>query len=286
MKITNKLSLPKAIVDAVINSARKYDRGDSDYSVTQLLKPPRIVALEAMHEADIEEDASDRIWSLVGQLMHQLIELSGTEGQIEHRLFTTLAGKRISGQLDLFQDGIIKDWKFVTAWKFKDGSVPREFCEQLNCYACLARMNGYPVNGLQIIAIYRDWSKLESARNDKYPKTQIEVHNVAMWPEAEAKAFLEGRINAHEMAKTTLPTCSPEDRWQKPEQFAVKKVGAKRATKLYDSRDEAFIHASQDPSLEVERRPGSCPRCDSYCAISKWCSQYQNEDTNKKENGK
>ncbi len=72
MRITNRRSLPELIVRAIENDP--YSRGDSDVTVTQLVKPPRIVALEKLHADEIEVDASDMVWALFGQTVHIVLE--------------------------------------------------------------------------------------------------------------------------------------------------------------------------------------------------------------------
>ena len=60
--ITNKYGLPSSLYNALANDPYV---GGGDISITRLIAPPRIVALRKRHEAEIVEDASDRIWSLL-----------------------------------------------------------------------------------------------------------------------------------------------------------------------------------------------------------------------------
>ena len=85
MKITNKFNLPEAIYEAVKNDG--YTRGDSDISVTQLIDSPYIRELKNNHNSEIEEDATDRIWSLLGQAVHTILERADTEDLKEERLY-------------------------------------------------------------------------------------------------------------------------------------------------------------------------------------------------------
>ena len=71
MKYTNKLNLPQPLVSAIVND--KYDSGTSDISVTSLLKPYQLRALERHHDK-LTEDIADRIWSLLGQVIHGILE--------------------------------------------------------------------------------------------------------------------------------------------------------------------------------------------------------------------
>lgn len=276
MKLTNRLNLPQPLVDAVKNDT--YSRGEAAISVTSLLKPPRQLALETEHFDEIEEDASDRMWSLMGQVVHGILERADKTGIAERRLFVEVEGWKVSGQMDRYIDGVLQDYKVVTVYKFKDGGVPEEYEQQLNIYACLLRLNGHPVTGLQIVGILRDWSKLEARRDPEYPQTQVVVRDVPLWEPERAYQFMRERVILHQQARVKLPMCSDTDRWAKAPKFALMKVGGKRAVKLYDSEAEARAHASIDPkNLRVEVRPGESVRCAAYCAVAKFCTQYQQE---------
>lgn len=279
MKVTNECGLPDAIFQAVKNDP--YTKGDADYSVTQLLKPPRMVALEREHYESLTEDASDRIWSLLGQVVHGILERAETEAIAENRWHVVVGGKRISGGMDRFllKDGLLQDYKFTTVWKFRDG-LPREFVEQLNCYAHILRQNGQTVKRLQIVAILRDWSKPESKRNISYPRHQCILLDVPLWEPYEALRFISERVSLHEAARLVLPLCSKDDRWAKPDIYAVMKEGGKRAISLHDDMIEAEGRAA---ALTIEgkghyhviKRTGGNTRCDSYCSVSGHCHQYK-----------
>lgn len=272
MKLTNRLNLPQPIVDAVRND--EYTKGDADISVTTLLKPARVVALERKHADAIEEDASERIFSLCGQVVHGILERADKTGIAERRLSVEVEGWRISGQMDRYVDGLLQDYKFVTAYKFKDGGVPEEYEQQLNIYAEILRRNGHPVTRLQIVGILRDWSKMEARRDENYPQEQIVVRDVALWPEEQAAKFLRERVILHQQAQVDLPICKADERWAKPDTWAVIKQGAKRATRVYENEAEALAHAAQDSSLYVKFRPGESIRCAAYCRVARFCTQF------------
>lgn len=68
--LTNRMNLPASVVAAVTNDP--YTRGDSDVSVTQLIAPQYQIKLR--NEVEVVEDAADRIWSLLGQAVHSVLE--------------------------------------------------------------------------------------------------------------------------------------------------------------------------------------------------------------------
>ena len=290
--ITNNKGYPEALVKAVENDS--YSKGRADRSVTGLLAPPRQAALKDIHEDEITEDVSERTYALYGQLIHLLLERAGEQDRnalTEERLFTEAEGWTISGQTDTItlteEEGwVVSDYKFVTAYKFKreysgELVMPVDYERQLNLYAHLLRENGFRVDELKIVAIYRDWSKLEAKRDGNYPQLGAETHDVKLWPAEEAKAFMEERVRLHQDAETALPFCDDEERWAKPDKYALMpNANSARARKLFDSRVAAFTWA-KDPANKVkdgwivDHRVGANTRCENYCIVSEYCEQFQ-----------
>ncbi len=97
---TNRANLPDAIVAAVVNDA--YTKGNAEISVTGLLKPPRQAVLEAKHQDEITQDVSERVWSLLGQSVHSILEQANRRGIAERRLSIACEGWTISGGMDLY----------------------------------------------------------------------------------------------------------------------------------------------------------------------------------------
>ena len=281
MKYTNKLDLPDAICEAVKNDG--YSQGDAEYSVTGLLRPPRQLALEKLHAEEVTEDISDRIWSLMGQSIHTILERANKIGIAERRLSTEVNGVKISGGMDLFdENGILTDYKVTSVWKVIKGDL-EEWEKQLNLYSVLLRHHGHRVEKLQVVAILRDWSKMEAQRDAAYPQAQVVNIEIRLWPPGKAEAFLKQRVLMHQAAKTELPFCSAEDRWQRADVYAVMKTGRKSAVRLYDNSHDAASHAAREAGASVVKRPGASIRCESYCAVAQFCSQFQKSKTVKEE---
>src|SRR3990167_32938 len=265
MKVTNNSGLPDALVAAI--EADGYTKGDADFSITELLSPPRIASLKAKHKDDIIEDAEDRLWSLYGQIAHSILERANRKGIAEKRYFANIGGARISGQIDTLDldGGTLSDWKFVTSYKFKKNQgVPPEWEAQLNYQLELFRHNGLDAKALQIVGLLRDFSKMEAKRDFDYPQAPVVIMPIPMWPREKTWAHMTQRITAHKEARESLPLCSDDDRWARPTVYAVKKKDQKKAVRLYGTHDEAVAHASVEPGLKVEVRPGEFIRCDNY----------------------
>lgn len=280
MKLTNKLGLPQPIVKAVSNDG--YNSGDCDISVTSLLKPPQLRTLEIRHEEELEEDVSDRIWSLLGQVVHGILERAEETAIAEERLFIDVEKWRVGGQMDRFllKEGLLQDYKFVTVYKVRDG-VPEEYAKQLNIYAHILRKNGKKVKKLQIVAILRDWSKNQYAREgDPYPAQQVVLLDVPIIPDEEVAAYIRERVLMHKEAASLpsdqLPECSKEDRWAKDDVWAIMKKGNKKAVRLTSNEEAAQLAVeAAGPGHYVQFRRGESIRCKSYCAAAPFCSQYK-----------
>jgi len=292
MVITNNAGYPEALVKAVENDS--YSKGEGvDRSVTGLLAPPRQAALKEIHGHEIVEDVSDRTYALYGQLVHLLLERAGEQSRNainEQRLYTEVNGWKISGQTDTLtltedqRSWTISDFKFVTSYKFKRSYsgelvIPEDYEQQLNMYGHLLRENGFKVDGLKIVAIYRDWSKLEAKRDKNYPQLGAETHEVPLWSEERAKAFIEERVRLHQAAENDLPECTDDERWAKPDKYALMPTAKSvRARKLFDSEIDATTWAAANnmkPGFVVDHRKGANVRCENYCVVSEWCEQFK-----------
>lgn len=277
MKFTNKLNLPEPIVKAVIND--DYSRGDSDISITGLISPPRIRVLEKKHKDELTEDVSERIFVLLGQVMHGILERASenkTENIYEKRWFMEIDKVKISGQLDAYYyNGVIQDYKLVSLYSVKDGVKP-EYEQQLNCYAALLRHNKLKVTKLELVCILRDWSKGKARLDETIPQQQVLKLEVPLWSEEKALNFLTERVRLHKQANKQLPECTAEERWAVPDKYAVMaKKGASRSLKNHDSFAMAELHSTQVPGSFVELRPGKNNRCEDYCSVSSWCTQFK-----------
>ena len=299
MRITNKKGFPAALVKAVKNDS--YSRGSANRSVTGLLEPPQQAALKELYADQIVEDVSDLTFALYGQIVHKILEQAGEQSRNainEQRLYAEVGGWTISGQTDTLtltedqRSWIITDYKFVTSYKFKrnySGELVMDegYENQLNMYAYLLRENGFKVDGLKIVAIYRDWSKMEAKRDSTYPQLGAETHDVPLWSEERAKAFIEERVRLHQEAENAdalyrLPECSNEERWARPDKYALMPTAkSARARKLFDTNDSAldFVNNPRNKVKEgwvLEYRPGANVRCENYCNVAQFCDQFDN----------
>ncbi len=288
MKITNKHNVPETLV--ALASRDYYSKGKSDYSVTEIISPPRIQRLRRLHHEEMEQDVSDMLWQLLGSALHVVAERGVAEGHItEERLITEVDGVRLSGAIDIQKvesDGvIITDYKFTSAWALRQDKP--EWEAQQNIYAWLVEtVKGQKVKGIQICALVRDWSRREASVKPSYPQAPIQVLELPLWDSSYTEQYIKERIEAHRMSKVQadwgdeLPPCSDDERWVRETKYAVMREGRKTAIRVFDTQHEADELAIKEKGY-VEVRKGEAIRCTgNFCGVAQWCSQYQRSQEN------
>ena len=115
MKITNKHNLPLPLYNAVCLNTHKKGKG---FSVTEILKPIRAIWLTHRHEAELTEDAADRIWALLGSTMHSVLERNADVNSLQEQFLTAdINGTELSGSPDLLDsNGTLTDYKLTSVW--------------------------------------------------------------------------------------------------------------------------------------------------------------------------
>lgn len=284
MVLKNAHGLPEAIVRAVQWSDRPEPQPKT-ISVTTLLRPPQLRALEALHFDEIESDVAEGLWRLLGSAVHSVLERANADSSLdisEQRFYWPIGGWRLNGQVDLIDsNGILSDYKITSVYSFLLGDKP-DWTAQTNLYRWLAEMNGQKVRKLQIVAILRDWQASKvSVDEPDYPSVPMIIKEIEMWPMEKTEAFILDRLAAHEKSLIdphSVP-CTPEDRWERLGKFAVMKKGQKRAMRLLDTKEEAerYIVLNKEllgtAGMSIETRPTIQKRCESFCPVQKWCPQ-------------
>jgi hypothetical protein len=279
LRFTNKFDLPDTFVNAVTHDTYHQD---GDISATGLIEPPRIRQLKKRRGSDIVIDVADQIYLMYGKMWHYIMEQYKAPGAIvEKRVSTNVSGWKVTGQADLWEKEDLYDHKFTTIWSYIYGLKP-EWESQTNIYASLFRKER-PVKRLWIIMALRDWQKRNVNPNDTgYPGVPIVKIPVPIWPEAKAMEYIEERVHLHQMCESLpddrLPVCTAQERWEKPTMYRVMKKGAKRASRVLETMEEAEAWMEEKKGdYSVEVRQGESVRCESYCDVSSFCSFKQSK---------
>lgn len=324
MRYTNTASIPLPLAWRLMHDT--YSKGDSDLTVTQVLTPAYQARLGRERDGEIVVDVQDVIYRLLGTLMHDALEQAvkdmkaapreeveafihsfassmGVESladdidpryidemQAEVRLYMPVLGITFGGKFDLYYrnrrgEYVLADYKLVSEWEYVLGSK-EERAQQLNMLRALAIYNGWRVDRIEIVYVWRDWKKTAAAFDPEKPQSQGLRMGLPIWTDNKALTFIEERVAAH-LSEVEGP-CSSEERWEKKPSFAVMKDGLKRASKVEPSYDEAMAWArwkklttaAQFGEVVVEElikgvsiveRPGENTRCVRFCDVARFC---------------
>lgn len=290
MNYTNELNLPQPFVDAV-KSRHVYK--SKRYSVTEVLSGTCEAILKRRHDSEITDDVSQRIWALFGTAVHKVLEMAqATDTQLQEQWFSVPVGGlgyELSGIFDLYDDatGTVTDWKTTSCWTVIFGDFEK-WRKQTLAYCWMLRKYGFDAHRGKVVALLRDHSMRKAKTEKGYPPHPVftieweftekdfkEIESDILWWFSEV---------AHEetVEDDYLEPCSPEQRWHKPDKWAVMKKGQKRAVKLYENEKDARVRAMNENRRAdmndlyyVEFREGEDTRCQSYCGVAQFCPYGQ-----------
>ena len=281
MIITNNKNLPKAFVDAC---ASEHEYREGRYSVTDLLRGTCEAVLLHRHGNEVVKDASEMVWAVFGSAVHNLMENGEREEwqTPEMHLVQDMGdGWTLSGYADLYdsKEHEVVDYKTTSAYKFALGET-EEWRRQLLSYAWMLERDGTPCRHGRIIAMCKDWSAKDVGK-EGYPDTPVATVD---WEFTDADMdeigeWLRGRFDElreqEGRSDCELTPCPPDERWHRPDRYAVVKEGAARAKRVFDTADEArdFLATLED-GYAIDVRKGSDPKCDGYCDVRGWCQFY------------
>lgn len=246
----------------LFSQVNRYDRGDSELSVTQLINAPQQVALEKQNAEAVKKDAdAESVFAIMGKAVHKILEdANPSDSLVEERFFTIEEGIKISGSIDRIKklgDGTyaLIDYKVTSMWSLKDGVKPA-WEWQLNMYAyLLEKIYKIKVSKLFVVAILRDFSQ---ARAQPYAPRPIVFVDVPLWSYAAREAFVKRRVMLHKQAQQDLEhnklpnQCTPEETWD-----------TDRAKDWYMKHGSSMRYYMDEPR-----------KCENYCNVKKWCSQH------------
>lgn len=287
IKFTNHHNLPEPIYNALVSS--DYDAHDSFVSVTSLIDSPYIWKMKqhvgSNNNIEIFEDASDRLWSLLGSSIHNLVDKAGSNFITEFRASSMILGHKLSGKNDLFDpySGIMSDYKVTSKYTVSNKSHKPEWEKQLNVLAMLFRQFGLKVHKLQIIAILRDFM-YKDKYDHQFPDIPIRVINIPMWSNTEQEHYVNQRmslfIKYYNTPINELEPCSKEERWASDITYACKKKDAVKASKLFTDPIEAQTYA-EEKGMMIELRDAKDMRCMEYCSFVKICPYARSKEYDK-----
>lgn len=283
--------------------AERYSKS-GDYSVTDLINPPRVVHLKKRYGHKVGVNLETGISSMLGTAVHEYFEKYldmwcdkydydgyDLEAQIKREFEVGGDKVTVSGRYDIREGSALYDLKSIKVWKLIFDPNLDEFHEQQNLYSYLLYLDGIELDTINIVALYKDWQEGNALRDRNYPRHQMMEYGLTHWSREDQEALLMDRLttlHAHRNASDEeLPICSRDERWERHQGGAtihyaiLKNRKAKRATKVIKegTLDEAIEVArgmkGMTKASVIEVRYAIPKRCVKYCDINEYCSFWK-----------
>lgn len=224
---------------------------------------------------------------LIKMIKDKLEESIDSNILVEQTLTIEVLGWTVSGTFDRFDKALkrLQDYKQTGANSVMFPDLKKSWNAQQNIYAVMIRESlELEVEGAEIIAVLKDWSKMKIMTNRDYPKTPVVRHEIPMIPHEDVMKYIKKRVRLHQRAEggEHIP-CTPKDRWAKADTYAVFKHGGKKATKVCATlkEAEAYVEGNEfkyPKGLIIKHRKAESFRCaNGYCSVSEFCPQYKKE---------
>lgn len=266
MKVTNRLHLPEAFVQAV--SVERHNKAGC-YSATTLNKGVKEIVLQERHWDEFTVDAADSVWAAFGTAFHAVMEKYEDGCFREEKFDVPVGASRVTGVVDSYdmERGIIADWH-----------------RQGMTYAWLLSQHGLDVRRCRFIACLKDHSKGKAKFDASYPQSPVYVYEFEVTPEDldAAGVRIREKVAAIEAAETMadddIAPCTAEERWADGDKYAVMKNGRKTAVRVFDTLTDAENCAGElGNSHYVEHRPATSRKCADYCLCRDFCNFHKKE---------
>lgn len=311
MKITNKhnLSFPMAVL--VSTSDYDHDNSEKTISVTGLLKPVRAIVLGFQNKDLFKEiDLVDLIPSSFGSAIHAFAEkgwrnrdtvaqalriMSVSEktidqvvvnpkdswaGQIaiytEKRSSRKINGWTVRGKFDGCVDGKLFDYKTTSVWSYIFGSNRQDYILQGSMYRWL-NPTIVTDDNVSIESMFTDWSAVKARSDKKYPQLRALSQDYPLMSLPAIEEWIVQRISEIDRhlgsSQKELPRCNDEELWASEDKWKYYKGDSRvRATKVFNTLDEAQARFSSSGTGAIVHFPGEVKRC-QYCNVVNICDQ-------------
>ena len=178
------------------------------------------------------------------------------------------------------QDKVLYYPRLCETLHAKKSEMRDSWVRESNIQALILRSNGYEVDSIKCIMIFKDWTRSKAVNMKDYPSKQIEVMSLPVRDNAKVASFVRARASQHmRLQHGDIAECSPSDRWSEADQYVVVRKGKTRVEKRALTYDEAVTWLAMNRDryfdAEVKTMPGRSRRCESYCPVRDFCKQWE-----------
>lgn len=280
MKVTNKMNLPAAFVNAVSTTRHN---ATGCFSATTLNKGAKEIVLTDRHFEEIEVDAADSVWAIWGTAVHALLESQHDNNFHEEYFKVPVSKSFVTGTVDSYdmENATIYDWKTASVWKIQFADF-KDWRAQGLTYAWLLQQQGLEVKKCRFVALLKDHSKTKAKTDSTYPQSPVYTYEFEVTPEAleETRERILNKVkeieSAYKVGDDDIEPCTADERWADGEKWAVMKNGRKSAVRVFDNQQDADAMAGEmGNAYFVEHRPAISRKCGEYCSCKDFCNFYK-----------
>lgn len=280
MKVTNKMNLPAAFVNAVSTTRHN---ATGCFSATTLNKGAKEIVLTDRHFEEIEVDAADSVWAIWGTAVHALLESQHDNNFHEEYFKVPVSKSFVTGTVDSYdmENATIYDWKTASVWKIQFADF-EDWRAQGLTYAWLLQQQGLEVKKCRFVALLKDHSKTKAKTDSTYPQSPVYTYEFEVTPEAleETRERILNKVkeieSAYKVGDDDIEPCTADERWADGEKWAVMKNGRKSAVRVFDNQQDADAMAGEmGNAYFVEHRPAISRKCGEYCSCKDFCNFYK-----------
>ena len=315
--ITNNIPISLAVWLVSDNYDR--DSRSNAFSVTSLLKPIKSIVLSSRsHEDSTSPDIYNLLPSRMGTAIHTAIEDAWSNPDnvkqalkvlgypekvisnikvnpknpsdcipvyMEKRSEKFINGYYITGKFDFVLDGVLEDFKTTGVMTWIKQSNTDKYILQGSIYRWL-NPDIITEDYMYIRYIFTDWSPTKAKQDSTYPQSRTISQKYELLSLQETEQYIHARLAAITQSLTAdeheIPSCTPDELWQRPTVYKYYKNPAKktRSSGNFNNYHEAYQKFISDGSIgEIVTFPGEVVFC-KYCNGINICNQakqYINE---------
>ena len=296
MKWTNKYNIEQGFCTAIKHYVERdhHSKDPNTISATEVCDSYMQRALKLQYWNYVTADYSDYMWMLLGSSVHYILSLHKEEGALHEMNQIVELGN--GGILSCTPDRVVPskfelyDYKVTSVYSFLKELHKKSWEKQLNVYAYALARNGITIKRAVINALLRDHSKVKAVTGQggpNYPQIPFTSKEIRLWGIDKQGEFLRERLTNHfkyqNLNVNDVPVCTHEpdggERWYKVDKYAIMMTGAKRAHKLFATKDQAEEYAIEKKfdadTYWIETRGEESMRCRYYCSLTQFCPWFK-----------
>lgn len=311
-RYANVEDVPLAMGVFLATDTYDHDDRPNVISATTLLKPLRQIILPSRIEPGLAlPKLADQIRTCLGRAIHDAIERSWLyhydeammamgypEGiikrvkvnpkpeeldedtipvYVEQRVEKKVGKWIVTGKFDIVADGRVQDYKTATIWSYMNQVNKDKQSLQGSIYRWLNPDIVY-ADEIDIHHIFFDWQASKALTVPNYPMRAFTLQTIELLTLAQTELFIKRKLAMIEKywdaKEEDIPECSDEELWRDDPvyKYYTDYATAKRATKVFSDRNDAYSHLATKGKGEVIEFPGKVTAC-KYCAGFQACTQ-------------